>query len=82
MAKQIELFLQERQTKAVALVLYFVGYWKAVVGKGYSKVLFIAAFAPVIGIVLIFFMPSFRAVEDDEMSKRKQGGSGNRLPVE
>ena len=67
---------------AIALVLYFVGYWKAVVGKGYSKVLFIAAFTPVIGIVLIFFMPSLRAVEDEETSKREQGGAGNPLPVE
>jgi len=59
----------------IALVLYFVGYWKAVIGKGYSKVLFIAAFAPIIGIVLIFFMPSLRAAEVDETSSREQAAA-------
>jgi len=42
----------------LALVLYFIGYWKAVIGKGYSRILFLAAFAPVIGIIIIFFIPS------------------------
>ena len=66
----------------VALVLYFIGYWKAVIGKGYSKVLFIAAFAPVIGLILIFFMPSLRSNQPDKTSKREQEGADNPLPAQ
>lgn len=64
----LDIFL--RFCGVVALVLYFVGYWKAVIGKGYSRVLFIASFVPVIGLILIFFMPSLVPQQPDEISKK------------
>ena len=41
-----------------AIPLYFIGFWKAVVGKGYPKLLFLIAFLPLVGLLVLFFLPS------------------------
>jgi hypothetical protein len=40
-----------------AIVLYFIGFWRAVVGKGYPKILFLMAFVPPIGLIILLFLP-------------------------
>jgi len=37
--------------------LYFIGFWKAVLGKGYPKILFLISFVPFIGLLTLFFLP-------------------------
>ena len=43
-----------------AIPLYFVGFWQAVVGKGYARILFLVSLMPVIGLLVIFFLPRVR----------------------
>jgi hypothetical protein len=42
----------------LALVPYFMGFWKAVKGKGYHPVLFLISFTGFIGLIVIFFLPN------------------------
>jgi len=42
---------------AVASIVYLIGYWKAVIGKGYPKVLWLASLTGIIGVIIIFFIP-------------------------
>ncbi|MEM1294901.1 MAG: hypothetical protein AAGH89_06015 [Verrucomicrobiota bacterium] len=37
--------------------LYFVGFWKAVIGKGYPRILFLISLVPPIGLLAIYFLP-------------------------
>ncbi len=41
-----------------ALAIYLVGYWQAVVSKGYPKILWLAGFTGIIGLIIIMFLPS------------------------
>lgn len=41
----------------VSAPLYFIGFWLAVVGKGYVKVLFLISLVPPIGLLILFFLP-------------------------
>jgi len=43
---------------SIGLVLYFIGFWKAVKGKGYHPVLFLISFTGFIGLLVIFFLPN------------------------
>lgn len=40
-----------------AIPFYFIGFWKAVRGKGYAAVLFLISFVPIIGLIIIVFLP-------------------------
>ena len=42
---------------AVASVFYLIGYWQAVKGKGYPKLLWLASLTGIIGAIIIFFLP-------------------------
>jgi hypothetical protein len=53
----------------LGLVLYFVGFWKAVKGKGYHPVLFLISFTGFIGLLVIFFLPN----KNDNQSERDNG---------
>lgn len=43
---------------ALGLVLYLVGFWKAVKGKGYHPVLFLISFTGFIGLIVMFSLPN------------------------
>jgi hypothetical protein len=58
-----------------AIPLYFIGFWKAVVGKGYPRILFLISFAPFIGLLILFFLP-FRDGESQIETNSEQGGGG------
>lgn len=51
---------------AVAAALYFVGFWKAVLGKGYSRILFLISFAPILGLVVIYYLPFIGGESEQE----------------
>ena len=40
-----------------AIPLYFIGFWKAVVGKGYPRILFLMSLVPFLGLLILFFLP-------------------------
>jgi hypothetical protein len=42
----------------IGLIIYFIGFWKAVKGKGYHPVLFLISFTAFIGLLVIFFLPN------------------------
>ncbi|MEO0452694.1 MAG: hypothetical protein AAFY98_00985 [Verrucomicrobiota bacterium] len=42
---------------AIASVFYLIGYWRAVKGKGYHGVLWLASLTGFIGVIIIFFLP-------------------------
>jgi hypothetical protein len=52
----------------IGFVIYLIGYWKAVKGKGYPQLLWLAAFTHIIGLVLILYLPdkSGEALTDRE----------------
>lgn len=41
----------------LVISLYFVGFWKAIVGKGYPRVLFLISFVPFLGLIILFYLP-------------------------
>lgn len=44
-------------------VIYLIGYWQAVRGKGYPGIIWIAAFSGPIGLIVILFLPNLRNPE-------------------
>ena len=38
--------------------LYFLGFWRAVVGKGYPRILFLISLVPLIGLLILLFLPN------------------------
>ncbi|WP_269542123.1 hypothetical protein [Cerasicoccus fimbriatus] len=49
-----------------AAVLFLVGFWKAVKGKGYHPVLFLIAFTGFIGLLVLFFLPDQSKQKDNQ----------------
>lgn len=41
-----------------ATPLYFVGFWRGVVGKGYPRMLFILSLVPLVGLLVLFYFPN------------------------
>lgn len=46
-----------------ALLFYFIGFWKALRSKGYPSILFILSFIPLLGLILIYFLPNNQKYE-------------------
>ena len=40
-----------------ASILYLIGYWKAIIGKGYPRILWLVGFTGIIGLIVICFLP-------------------------
>lgn len=40
-----------------AAFCYFIGFWKAVKGKGYPQVLWLASFTGIIGLIILMYLP-------------------------
>lgn len=38
--------------------LYFLGFWRGVRGKGYPRVLFLMSFVPLIGLIILNYLPA------------------------
>lgn len=60
-----------------AIPLYFIGFWKAVVGKGYPRILFLISLIPLIGLLILFFLPTR---EDDLQIKPNSEQAGGHQP--
>ena len=43
---------------AAATIIYFIGYWRAVIGKGYPGIIWLASLTGIIGVIIIFFLPN------------------------
>ena len=54
-----------------AISLYFIGFWKAVVGKGYPRILFLMSLMPFLGLLILFFLPQRgnSTLKNDEANK-------------
>ena len=61
----------------IAVPLYFLGFWSAVVGKGYPRILFLMAFAPFLGLIIIYFLPSRSAQPITHQANGEQGVAPN-----
>ena len=48
------------------VILYFIGFWKAVVGKGYPKIFILVSFIPILGLLLIFYLPQRQGSVGDQ----------------
>jgi hypothetical protein len=47
----------------LGLILHFIGFWKAVKGKGYHPVLFLISITGLIGLLVIFFLPNRNEIQ-------------------
>lgn len=54
--------------------LYFVGFWKAVVGKGYPRIMLLMSLVPILGLLVIFYLP--QREDSPNQKKSEQGGDG------
>lgn len=53
---------------------YFFGFWKAIVGKGYPRIMFLMSLIPPLGLCILFFLPS-RAVAGDCLTENADTSS-------
>lgn len=49
----------------VTLPFYLAGFWLAVRGKGYARILSLIALVPPIGLMIIFFLPTLEGPDRD-----------------
>ncbi len=67
------------QTFLLVLVipLYFIGFWKSIVGKGYPRILFLMSFAPLLGLLILFYLPQREGPVTPKSSKSEQDVTPN-----
>jgi len=59
----------------LVIPLYFVGFWKAVVGKGYPRIMFLMSLVPFLGLLILFYLPQRH--DSPNQKKSEQVGDGD-----